>query len=163
MRPFFKTALVLTALGLLLGCSGSKEPKAPKEVPERLAVVVFKNTTSIQVKNSLMGACSQDRLFIQPTLTEITCVRHTLNQEREQMLLTVVNDSFARRITDNVRFVLTPEGRDVRVVGHAFVQYVSPLSVTIDGEIAIKSVNLLDNNSFSLLEKLLQQAAGTSP
>ena len=163
MRTYLKSALALATLALLMGCSTSKEPKIQKPAPERPVIVVFKDMSTVQVKNNLMGACSKDRLFIQPDRDEVTCIRHKFNIDREQILLDTINDEFARRITDNIRFSITPEGRDVRVVGNAYVEYLSPLSVSIEGSIVTKRANLLDNNSFSLVEMLLKQAGGTLP
>ncbi|MDO9026010.1 hypothetical protein [Zwartia sp.] len=161
MRIFYQSVLGATILALLVGCSSPDKPKVVKEMPERPAVAVFKGMSNVQVKNSLMSACSQDRLYIQPDLNEVTCVRHKLNSEREQMLINIVNDEYARRITDNVKFVITTEGRDVRVVGNAYVQYASPLGIEIDAGSDIKRVNLIDNASFSLLENILKQAGAT--
>lgn len=161
MRTYYQSVLGATILALLIGCGSSDKPKVVKEMPERPAVAIFKGLSSVQVKNNLMGACSQDRLLIQPDLSEVTCVRHKLNPEREQMLINIVNDAYAKRITDNVKFVITTQGRDVRVVGNAYVQYASPLGVSIDAGSDIKRINLLDNASFSLLETLLKQAGAT--
>ena len=119
--------------------------------------------TSVQVKNSLMSACSQSRMRVQPDQSEILCVRHIMDETREQFLVNIVNDDFARNITDTVKFVMTPEGRDVRVVGNPYVQFSSPLSVGIDGGNKTTRVNLRDDASFTMVETLLKQAGATQP
>lgn len=161
MRIFYQSVLGAATLALLIGCGSSDKAKVVKEMPERPALGVFPGMSSVQVKNNLMSACSKDRLYIQPDLNEVTCVRHKLNSDREQMLVNIVNDEYARRITDNVKFVITTEGRDVRVLGNAYVQYASPLGIEIDAGADIRRVNLIDNDSFSLLETLLKQAGAT--
>lgn len=165
MRTPFKTILGVTLFAFLLGCSSSSkdEKKEAKAMPERAAEVIFKNMTAVQVKNSLMSACSQSRMRILPDQAEVLCIRNRLSEDREQMLVTLANDDFARYITDNVKFVITPEGRDVRVIGNAYLQFASPLGVEFDAGVKIKRINLLDNASFSMLEALLKQAGGTQP
>jgi hypothetical protein len=165
MRTPFKTILGLVLVSFMLGCGSSRkdEKKEAQFVPERAASVIFKNMSVIQVKNSLMSACSQSRMRILPDQAEVLCIRNQLSEDREQMLVTLSNDDFARNITDNVKFVLTPEGRDVRVIGNAYLQFASPLGIEFDAGVKIKRINLLDNASFSMLEALLKQAGGTQP
>jgi len=79
------------------------------------------------------------------------------------MLLTLINDDYARNMTDNIKFVLTPEERDVRVVGNAYVQFASPLGIEIDAGVKITRVNLRDNESFSMLEAVVKQASDMKP
>lgn len=165
MRTPYKTILGAALFALLLGCSSSSkdEKKEAKAMPERAAEVIFKNMTAVQVKNSLMSACSQSRMRILPDQAEVLCIRNRLSEDREQMLVTLANDDFARNITDNVKFVITPEGRDVRVIGSTYLQFASPLGIEFDAGVKIKRINLLDNDSFSMLEALLKQAGGTQP
>lgn len=165
MRTPFKSILGAALLSILLGCSTSSkdQKKEVKVVPERPAEVVFKNMTAVHVKNNLMSACSQSRMRILPDHSEIICVRHTLNEEREIMLVSLMNDDYARNLTDNVKFVITPEGRDVRVKGNAYIQFVTPLGIELDAGVKITRINLLDNASFSMLEALLKQAGATQP
>ena len=165
MRTPFKTILGLALLTLLLGCGSTRkdQKKEAQVVPERPAEVIFKNMSAVQVKNNLMSACSQSRMRMLPDQAEVLCIRNRLSEDREQMLETLTNDEFARNMTDNVKFVLTPEGRDVRVIGHAYLQFASPLGIMIDAGVKIQRINLLDNTSFSMLEALLKQAGGTQP
>jgi hypothetical protein len=165
MRSSCKTILGVTLFAFLLGCSASSkdQKKETKVMPERPAEVIFKNMTAVQVKNSLMSACSQSRMRILPDQTEVLCIRNRLSEDREQMLETLMDDDFARNMTDNVKFVITPEGRDVRVIGNAYLQFASPLGIEFDAGVKIKRINLLDNASFSMLEALLKQAGGTQP
>jgi hypothetical protein len=86
-----------------------------------------------------------------------------MDTTREQMLVNIVNDEFARNITDNVKFMISTEGRDVKVVGNAYVQFASPLSIGIDSGIKTTRVNLLDDTSFSMVEALLKQAGASQP
>jgi hypothetical protein len=79
------------------------------------------------------------------------------------MLVNIVSDEFARNITDNVKFVITPQGRDVRVIGNAYVQFSSPLSIGIDGGNKTTRVNLRDDASFFMVETLLKQAGASQP
>jgi hypothetical protein len=100
---------------------------------------------------------------ILPEQAEVLCIRNQLSEDREQMLVILTNDDFARNMTDNVKFVITPEGRDIRVIGHAYLQFASPLGIEFDAGVRIKRINLRDNASFSMLEALLKQAGGTQP
>ncbi len=165
MRIPFKTVLGIALLSLLLGCGASRkeQKKEAKAMPERSAEVIFKNMTAVQVKNNLMSACSQSRLRILPDQAEVLCIRTQLSNDREKMLMTLVNDDFARNVTDNVKFIMTSEGKDVRVIGNAYIQFASPLG--IEGSAGVKTIqiNLLDNASFSMLEALLKQAGATQP
>ena len=71
-----------------------------------------------------------------------------------------------KRLTDafHVRWErLTPEERDVRVVGNAYVQFASPLGIEIDAGVKITRVNLRDNESFSMLEAVVKQASDMKP
>ena len=165
MRTPFKTILGAMLLSLLLGCgsSGKEQKKEAKIVPERPAEVVFKNMSDVQVKNSLMSACSQSRMRIAPDKFEVLCIRNRLSEDREKMLVTLMNDEYARNLTDNVKFVMATEGPDVRVMGNAYIQFASPLGVEIDAGVKITRINLLDNSSFAMLEALLKQAGATQP
>jgi hypothetical protein len=165
MRKLFRSLLGALLLALLIGCAASdKEKKKEKNIiPERSAEVVFKNMSSVQVKNSLMSACSQNQLLIQPDQTEVTCIRHRLSEDRSNMLARLINDEFARNITDNIKFVITAEGRDVQVVGHAYVRFASPLGIETNAGVRITRVNLRDDASFSMLEALLKQAGASAP
>lgn len=165
MRTPFKIILGFALVSLLLGCGSTRkdQKKESQVVPERTAEVIFKNMSVVQVKNNLMSACSQSRMRMLPDQAEVLCIRNRLSEDREQMLETLTNDDFARNMTDNVKFVLTPEGRDVRVIGHAYLQFASPLGIKIDSGVKIQRINLLDNASFSMLEVLLKQAGATQP
>ena len=165
MRVLFHSILGAALLSMMVGCGSSDKDKKKqvKTVPERPAEMIFKNANSVQVKNSLMSACSQTRMRIQPDQNEVLCVRHIMDTTREQMLVNIVNDEFARNITDNVKFMISTEGRDVKVVGNAYVQFASPLSIGIDSGIKTTRVNLLDDTSFSMVEALLKQAGASQP
>ncbi len=165
MRVLFHSILGAALLSLMVGCGSSDKDKKKqvKTVPERPAEMVFKNMSSVQVKNNLMSACSQNRLRIRPDQSEVLCVRHLMDETREQMLVNTVNDEFAKNITDNVKFVITPEGRDVRVIGNAYVQFASPLSMGIEGGNKTTRLNLQDDTSFSMVETLLKQAGASQP
>jgi len=165
MRVLFHSLLGAALLSMMVGCGSSDKDKKKQvtTVPERPAEMIFKNMNSVQVKNSLMSACSQSRMRIQPDQSEVLCVRHILDQEREQMLVNIVNDEFAKSITDNVKFVISTEGPNVKVVGNAYVQFSSPLSVGISGGVKTTRVNLRDDTSFSMAEALLKQAGASQP
>ncbi len=165
MRTSFKTILGVALLSLLLGCSSSRneQKKETKVAPERPAQALFSNMSAVQVKNSLMSACSQSRMRIVPDQFEVLCIRNQPSEDRDQMLITRINDPYGKNITDNVKFVISPEGRDVRVIGNAYVQFASPLGVEIDAGVKITRINLLDNASFSMLEALLRQAGAKQP
>ena len=165
MRVLFHSILGAALLSIMVGCGSSDKDKKKqvKTVPERPAEMVFKNMSSVQVKNNLMSACSQNRLRIRPDQSEVLCVRHLMDETREQMLVNTVNDEFAKNITDNVKFVITPEGRDVRVIGNAYVQFASPLSMGIEGGNKTTRLNLQDDTSFSMVESLLKQAGASQP
>jgi hypothetical protein len=165
MRVLFHSILGAALLSVMVGCGSSdKDKKKPAPtVPERSAEVIFKNMTSVQVKNNLMSACSQNRMRIQPDQSEVLCVRHIMDETREQMLVNIVNDDFARNINDSVKFVITPEGRDVRVVGNSYVQFATPLGIEIDAGVKTIRINLRDDASFTMVETLLKQAGATKP
>ena len=166
LRVLFQSVLGATLLSLAIGCSSTdSETKQETRVviPERPVEVVFKNMSTVQVKNNLMSACSQSRLRVVPDRDEVVCIRHNLDSRREQMLLTLINDDYARNMTDNIKFVLTPEERDVRVVGNAYVQFASPLGIEIDAGVKITRVNLRDNESFSMLDAVAKQASDMKP
>lgn len=165
MRVLFHSILGAALLSIMVGCGSSDKDKKKQVITvlERPTEMIFKNINSVQVKNSLMSACSQSRLRIQPDQNEVLCVRHLMDETREQMLVNIVNDEFARNITDNVKFVITPEGRDVRVIGNAYVQFFSPVSVGIDGGNKTTRMNLRDDASFYMVESLLKQAGASQP
>ena len=167
MRSLFPSVLGVTLLALLIGCGTPDKEKEQKKqanaVPERAAEVTFKNASPVQVKNNLMGACSQNRLRIQPDHTEVICIRHPISEDREKLLTDLMNDDFGRSMTDNIRFSITPDGRDVRVKGYAYLQFDSPLGVMGDAGVKIVRVHLRYDNSFSMVETLLKQAGATQP
>jgi hypothetical protein len=160
MRVFFHSILGVALLTVLIGCgSTTKDQKKPAvAVPERSAEVIFKNMTIVQVKNNLMSACSQSRMRILPDQTEVLCSRNNLDKTREDMLLSLIDDDFARNMTDNVKFVITPQDGDVRVVANAYLQFNSPLSVGVSAGLKTTRINLLDDASFSMAQALLKQA-----
>jgi hypothetical protein len=160
MRILFHSILGVALLSVLIGCGSSdKDKKKPAEiVPERSAEIVLKNMTVVEVKNNLMSVCSKNRLRILPDQSEVLCVRPNLDNRREQMLFKLVNDDFAKNITDNVKFVITTQGADVRVMANAYVQFNSPLSVSISAGLKTTRINLLDDESFFMLQALLKQA-----
>jgi hypothetical protein len=165
MRFLSHSILGVALLSMMLGCGSSDKDKKKQAVivPERLAEVIFKNATAIQVKNSLMSACSQNRMRILPDQSEVLCVRNNIDRAREQMLINIVNDEYAINISDNVKFVITSQGRDVRVIGNAYVQFASPLSVGISGGVKTTRVNLRDDTSFSMVQALLKQSGASQP
>jgi hypothetical protein len=165
MRFLSHSILGVALLSMMLGCGSSDKDKKKQAVivPERSAEVIFKNATAIQVKNSLMSACSQNRMRILPDQSEVLCVRNNIDRAREQMLINIVNDEYAINISDNVKFVITSQGRDVRVIGNAYVQFASPLSVGISGGVKTTRVNLRDDTSFSMVEDLLKQSGASQP
>lgn len=165
LRVLFQAILGATLLTALIGCGSSdnEKKKEVKVIPERPVEVVFKNMSVVQVKNNLMSACSQSRLRIIPDRDEIICIRHNIDSRREQMLITLINDDYARNMTDNIKFVLTPEDKDVRVMGNAYVQFASPLGVEIDAGVKITRVNLRDDASFSMLEAVVKKATDMQP
>lgn len=161
MRTLYRAISGAALLVVLSACGGNSTEKVKKPEPERPIQAVFKNKTAVDVKNTLMGACSKEHLYIQPTLDEVTCIRHKQDDQREQMLTNLVDNDFAKQVTDNIKFVITQEGQNVKVVGNAYVQYLSPTSVGIEGTINVVRKNLLDNNSFSMMETLLKHAGAT--
>lgn len=165
MRFLSHSILGVALLSMMLGCGSSDKDKKKQAVivPERSAEVIFKNATAVQVKNSLMSACSQSRMRILPDQSEVQCVRNNIDRAREQMLINIVNDEYAINISDNVKFVITSQGRDVRVIGNAYVQFASPLSVGISGGVKTTRVNLRDDTSFSMVEDLLKQSGASQP
>jgi hypothetical protein len=163
MRHLLFSIFGVSLASLLIGCGSSSPPKVKAPEPERTVIGIFKDKSVVDAKIKLMASCSQSKLFIRPDHNEVTCVRHQLSDAREAMISNLVNDDFARNITDNVKFVITQEGTDARVLGNAFVQFATPLGVEIDSGVKITRTNLLDNASFNMLEALLKQAGATQP
>lgn len=165
MRIFFHSILGVALLSVLIGCgSTNKGQKKPAPVvPERSAEVIIKNMTIVQVKNNLMSACSQSRMRILPDQNEVLCIRQNLDEAREQILIDIVDDEFARNITDRIKFVFSTEGRNVRVTGRAYIQFTSPLSVEIDAGVKTTRVNLLDDASFSMVDVILKKVGASQP
>jgi len=161
MHTLYQSALGVGLLAILIGCGSSNKPKVEKKMPERPATVLIQGLSTIQVKNNLMSACSQARLYIKPDLSEVTCIRHKRDPRREKMVSDLVDNEFARKITDNVKFVISTEDKGVRVVGNAYIQYDLPISMDLDASEQVKRINLLDNASFSMMDALLKQAGGS--
>jgi hypothetical protein len=53
---------------------------------------------------------------------------------------------------------ITSSGKDVLVLGNALVQFQSPLSVMPDSGYSTQELNLLDDNSFALVQEILKLA-----
>ena len=150
--------LTITVLGTLAACSTDKPASKPAPKPARAAEVIFAGTSIVVVKNAIMGACSTKQLHIQPAGDEVICVRYKTNVQREQIVEAAVNSQFARHPRDLVRFTLTSSGKDVMVLGNALVQFQSPLSVMPDGGYSTAEVNLLDDDSFAIVQEILKLA-----
>ncbi len=150
--------LTITVLGTLAACSTDKPASQPAPKPARSAEVIFAGTSIVVVKNAIMGACSTKQLHIQPAGDEVVCVRYKTNVLREQIVEAAVNSQFARHPRDLVRFTLTSSGKDVMVLGNALVQFQSPLSVMPDGGYSTAEVNLLDDDSFAIVQEILKLA-----
>lgn len=146
------------ALLTLVACSTSKSDEPPAPKPARTAEFIFPNSSIFAVKNAIMGACSTKQLHIQPAGDQVTCVRYKTDVLREQIVQAAVNSDFARHPKDLVRFTLTSSGKDVMVLGNALVQFQAPLSVMPDGGFSTDEVNLLDDNSFAMVQEILKLA-----
>lgn len=150
--------LTITALGALAACSTDKPAAKPTPKPARNAETIFASSTVVAVKNAIMGACSTKQLHIQPAGDQVICVRYKTNVLREQIIESAVDSEFARHLRDLVRFTITSSGKDVLVSGNALVQFQSPLSVMPDSGYSTQELNLLDDNSFALVQEILKLA-----
>ncbi len=147
-----------TVILALSACSTDKSAEPPKPKPSRTAEAIFPGATVVAIKNAIMGACSTKQLHIQPAGDQVTCVRYKTDVLREQIVQAAVDSDFARHPKDLVRFMLTSSGKEVMVLGNALVQFQAPLSVMPDGGYSTDEVNLLDDNSFAMVQEILKLA-----
>ncbi len=153
-----KFILAIVALTTVVACSTDKPAAPPKPKPSRTAEAIFPNSSAVAVKNAIMGACSTKQLHIQPAGDQVICVRYKTDVLREQIVQDAVNSDFARHPKDLVRFTITSSGKDVMVLGSALVQFQAPLGVMPDSGYDTDEVNLLDNNSFAMVQEILKLA-----
>lgn len=149
---------IVIALTALVACSTDKPAAPPKPKPSRNAEAIFPNSSVVAVKNAIMGACSTKQLHIQPAGDQVICVRYKTNVQREEIVQNAVNSDFARHAKDLVRFTITSSGKDAMVLGSALVEFQSPLSVMPDAGYSTAEVNLLDDNSFAMVQEILKLA-----
>ena len=153
-----KCISIFIALAALAACSTDKPAAPPKPKPSRNAEAIFPNSSVVTVKNAIMGACSTKQLHIQPAGDQVICVRYKTNVQREEIVQNAVNSDFARHAKDLVRFTITSSGKDAMVLGSALVEFQSPLSVMPDAGYSTAEVNLLDDNSFAMVQEILKLA-----
>jgi len=153
-----KCISIVIALAALAACSTDKPAAPPKPKPSRNAEAIFPNSSVVTVKNAIMGACSTKQLHIQPAGDQVICVRYKTNVQREEIVQNAVNSDFARHAKDLVRFTITSSGKDAMVLGSALVEFQSPLSVMPDAGYSTAEVNLLDDNSFAMVQEILKLA-----
>jgi hypothetical protein len=153
-----KHTLIVIVLAALAACSTDKPAAPPKPKPSRNAEAIFPNSSVVAVKNAIMGGCSTKQLRIQPAGDQVICVRYKTDVLREQVVENAVNNDFARHAKDLVRFTITSSGKDVVVLGNALIQFQMPLSVMPDGGNSIEDINLLDDNSFAMVQEILKLA-----
>ncbi len=153
-----KLILAIIVLTAVVACSTDKPAAPPKPKPSRTAEAIFPDSSFVAVKNAIMGACSTKQLRIQPAGDEVVCVRYKTDVLREQIVENAVNSDYARHPKDLVRFTITSSGKDVMVLGSALVQFEAPLSVMPDGGFSTDNVNLLDDNSFAMVQEILKLA-----
>jgi hypothetical protein len=153
-----KHTLIVIVLAALAACSTDKPAAPPKPKPSRSAEAIFPNSSVVAVKNAIMGGCSTKQLRIQPAGDQVICVRYKTDVQREQVVENAVNNDFARHAKDLVRFTITSSGKDVVVLGNALIQFQMPLSVMPDGGNSIEDINLLDDNSFAMVQEILKLA-----
>lgn len=153
-----KCISIVIALAALAACSTDKPAAPPKPKPSRNAEAIFPNSSVVTVKNAIMGACSTKQLHIQPAGDQVICVRYKTNVQREEIVQNAVNSDFARHAKDLVRFTITSSGKDAMVLGSALVEFQSPLGVMPDAGYSTAEVNLLDDNSFAMVQEILKLA-----
>ncbi len=146
---------IFSAVVTVVACSTDKPAPTPKPKASRVAEAVFTDRSIVAVKNAIMGACSTKQLHIQPAGDQVICVRYKTDVLREQIIESAVHSDFARHPKDLVRFTLTSSGKDVMVLGSALVQFQALLSVMPDGGYRTDEVNLLDDNSFAMVQEIL--------
>jgi hypothetical protein len=157
LRPL-QLVFSFTALMALAACSTDKPAAPPTPKASRVAEAIFTASSIVTVKNAIMGACSTKQLHIQPAGDQVICVRYKTDVLREQIVASAVNSEFAKHPKDLVRFTLTSSGKDVLVLGSALVQFQAPLSVMPDGGYRTDETNLLDANSFAMVQEILTLA-----
>lgn len=153
-------ATFLMTLLLVAGCSSSDSVKVVKVSPARPTQMTFQSMGMAQVKNSIMGACSANRLTIQTTTAEVTCFQKEFSNTRKRDIERLINDEFATNIQITTQFKLLEVGSDVSVSANTYAQYLAPVSVTSGPESRTK--NLLDDISYDAMSSLLNQAAQSS-
>jgi hypothetical protein len=153
-----KRISILIALVALAACSTDKPAAPPKPKASRTAEAIFPNSSAVAIKNAIMGACSTKQLHIQPAGDKVICVRYKTNVQREEIVQNAVNSDFARHAKDLVRFTITSSGKDVMVLGSALVEFQSTTSVMPDAGYSTDEVNLLDDNSFAMVQEILKLA-----
>lgn len=158
MLRSYKCISIIIALVALAACSTDKPAAPPKPKPSRNAEAIFPNSSAVAIKNAIMGACSTKQLHIQPAGDKVICVRYKTNVQREEIVQNAVNSDFARHAKDLVRFTITSSGKDVLVLGSALVEFQSPTSVMPDAGYNTAEVNLLDDNSFAMVQEILKLA-----
>jgi len=158
MLRSYKCISIIIALVTLAACSTDKPAAPPKPKPSRNAEAIFPNSSAVAIKNAIMGACSTKQLHIQPAGDKVICVRYKTNVQREEIIQNAVDSDFARHAKDLVRFTITSSGKDVMVLGSALVEFQSPVSVMPDAGYNTAEVNLLDDNSFAMVQEILKLA-----
>lgn len=159
MNRSLSLATLLLPLLLILGCSSNDSAKEVKVSPARPTQMTFQSMSIAQAKNSIMGACSTNRLTIQTASAEVTCFQKEFSATRKREIERLVNDEYATNIQIVTQFKILEIGRDMSVSANTYMQYLAPVSVMSGPQ--SRTRNLLDDISYNEMTQLLEQAAAT--
>jgi len=159
MHNFRLAYLPLLTTLALVGCSSTNTPDVVTTAPARMALGVFVGADMTTAKTAIMSACSNSRLHIQTTTTEVLCTASEIDARREAMIDAMVNNEWALRYKDVISFALTAEGKNTRVIANPYVQFIQPMGIM--SELQVKTRNLLDDASFQKAQQLLKAAGAT--
>ena len=156
MHPAIKTLSALSVAFALAGCGTNEPPKPAKPEPARAIDGTFKASSLAHAKNLLMSSCSANNLSMKSDKNVITCEVKNPTRPRDRELTQAVNDEYATNIREVYEFTLTEQGSDVGVKANSFARYMAPVSVMSASQ--VRTRNLLDDASYDLLKKILNQA-----
>ncbi len=158
MRAPKRITVALVALAILSGC-GTSEPAKPKEAPSRPVQATFNGVTPGEVRTRLMVVCTEDKFQITSTQPDILCTKNIDNYHRERLIEQAVDNEFATNFREGMKFVISQKSPDVGVVATSFTQYTMLGGFTTGAE--LKTRDLVDDASFTLLTEVIRRAGGT--
>lgn len=150
-----RSVFILTIL-ILAGCSSKGDVKVARTEPSRTIEANFPGMSISQAKNSIMAACSESRLQIHTTQTEVTCAQNDISGWRKRDLDQFVNDEYATNLQIVRQFKLTELGGNVSATANTYVQYLAPVSLSSGPQ--TRTRNMVDDISYKELSALVERA-----